>query len=78
MRKKSVLDGFLSRRENGAMAAPNTVARDMNVMAERKGHDEDVNIPGKWKSTIEVMLVESFGVQLFSLLQFCCFFHCCC
>jgi len=45
VRKKSVLDGFLSRRENGAMAAPNTVARDMNVMAERKGHDEDVNIP---------------------------------
>ena len=29
------------------MAAPNTVARDMNVMAERKGHEDDVNIPGK-------------------------------
>jgi len=43
--KKSVLDGFFSRRENGAMAAPNTVARDMNVMAERKGHGQDVNIP---------------------------------
>ena len=29
------------------MAAPNTVARDMNVMAERKGHADDVNIPGE-------------------------------
>lgn len=43
--KKSVLDGFFSRRENGAMAAPNTVARDMNVMAERKGQGQDINIP---------------------------------
>ena len=46
VRKKSVLDGFLHRRENGAMAAPNTVARDMNVMAERRGHADDVHIPG--------------------------------
>jgi len=43
--KKSILDGFFSRREDRPMAAPNTVARDMNVMAERKGHAEDVNIP---------------------------------
>ena len=41
------MDGFFSRRENGAMAAPNTVARDMNVMAERKGQGQDINIPGK-------------------------------